>query len=231
MSCGRPTERRAALGGRQIVYELHRSARRRKHISFAIRDGRLRVLAPKRTRVRDIDDILEQRVEWILQRLDAPAPARLSEQIREGGALSILGSETRVAITSGRSRLVAGWLLVGDGEDPSSEAERLLREVARLRFQELIDEWTPRVGAGPKRLQIRDQKTRWGSASSSGTLSLNWRLVFAPPEVVEYVVVHELCHLIEGNHGSDYWRLVESKMADYRARVERLKAVESGLVW
>jgi predicted metal-dependent hydrolase len=66
------------------------------------------------------------------------------------------------------------------------------------------------------RLAIRDQRTRWGSCSSRRTLSFNWRLVLAPPEVLDYVAVHELCHLRVPNHSARFWRLVEQRRPGYR---------------
>jgi predicted metal-dependent hydrolase len=66
------------------------------------------------------------------------------------------------------------------------------------------------------RITLRDQRSRWGSCSSKGTLSFNWRLVLAPHDVLDYVVVHEICHLVELNHGPAFWRLVAKRRPDYR---------------
>ncbi len=66
------------------------------------------------------------------------------------------------------------------------------------------------------KVTIRDQRTRWGSCSSRGTLSFNWRLIMAPPDVMDYVVVHELCHLIEPNHSRKFWQLLAGLLPDFR---------------
>ncbi len=232
MSCRQPRRRETDLAGRRIVYELHRSPRRRKNISFVVQHQQLRVLAPKRTPLSHIEDILQHRSEWILKRLDAPPPTLLSDQVRAGGVLTILGVPTAIAVGEGPSRLEDQRLIVSrSAKSLADEAERCLRIVARVEFQRLIDHWAPTINATPKRLQVRDQQTRWGSASSNGTLSLNWRLIFAPPDVIEYVVVHELCHLREPSHRPVYWALVEQHLPDYQERRQSLRQVERSLTW
>ena len=93
------------------------------------------------------------------------------------------------------------------------EARRAVRELIAM----LIDDEAPEIGVEPKRIQIRDQRSRWGSCSTTGTLSFNWRLVLAPFEVLDYVVVHELCHMREANHSGRFWKLVEARRPDWRA--------------
>lgn len=94
------------------------------------------------------------------------------------------------------------------------EARLAVRELVRM----LAEEEAPELGVEYERIQIRDQRTRWGSCSTRGTLSFNWRLVLAPFEVLDYVVVHELCHLREQNHSRRFWRLVESRRPDWRVQ-------------
>ena len=94
------------------------------------------------------------------------------------------------------------------------EARLAVRELVAM----LIDEEAPAIGVEPARVQIRDQRSRWGSCSTRGTLSFNWRLVLAPFDVLDYVVVHELCHLREPNHSRRFWKLVEQRRPDWRAQ-------------
>jgi hypothetical protein len=102
--------------------------------------------------------------------------------------------------------------------DPRDVSETEARRAARELIAMLIDEEAPELGVEPRCVQIRDQRSRWGSCSTRGTLSFNWRLVLAPFEVLDYVVVHELCHLREPNHSRRFWGLVECRRPDWRTR-------------
>ncbi len=105
-----------------------------------------------------------------------------------------------------------------------SDAEiRCLREQARSLLAAKSDFYARQLGVCYKRLRIGEQKTRWGSCSSKGTLSYNWKLVLMPEEIQDYVVVHELCHLKELNHSPRFWKLVEDVLPDYALRRAWLK--------
>lgn len=93
--------------------------------------------------------------------------------------------------------------------------EARYREAAPALFAARAAHYLPLTGGHYERITVRDQKTRWGSCSSKGTLSFNYRLLFAPPRVLDYVVVHELCHLTYMNHSRDFWNKVASVMPDY----------------
>jgi predicted metal-dependent hydrolase len=102
--------------------------------------------------------------------------------------------------------------------DPRTVSETDARRAVRELVAMLIEEEAPELGVEPQRVQIRDQRSRWGSCSAHGTLSFNWRLVLAPFDVLDYVVVHELCHLREPNHSHRFWRLVEGRRPGWRAQ-------------
>jgi predicted metal-dependent hydrolase len=100
--------------------------------------------------------------------------------------------------------------------DPRDVSEADARRAARELVAMLAEDEAQELGVAYKRIEIRDQRTRWGSCSPRGTLSFNWRLVLAPYDVLDYVVVHELCHLREPNHSRRFWRLVETRRPAWR---------------
>lgn len=110
-----------------------------------------------------------------------------------------------------------------------AEARRLeafkkrYREEARKKFEERVAFYHPLTGGNYTSITVRDQRSRWGSCSSRGTLSFNYRLIFAPSEVLDYVVVHELCHLTHMNHSRDFWNMVASIMPEYKIRKKWLR--------
>ena len=114
---------------------------------------------------------------------------------------------------------------------PHSDLSEIQRKALESRYKEAALSYIPKraayyntiTGGTYKRISIRDQKTRWGSCSSKGTLSFNWRLMLAPPAILDYVVVHELCHLTHMNHSKAFWQAVEAAYPDYRNARKWLK--------
>lgn len=232
MPCGQPTRKLATIAGQQISYELHRSPRRRKSVTLHVEGDRLRVLAPVRTPVRQIEEFVAQRESWIAERIAMPRDSGLRTQLRHGGQLPLLGE--LYPVESGPFLFAfVGDRFLTDDNDPVrfAAAEHWFREFARDDFADRVEHWSPLVGASPARIQVRNQKTRWGSASSKGTLSFNWRLMFAGPEIVDYVVVHELCHLLQPDHSTAYWAIVERNMPDFQTRRRELKEIGDSLSW
>lgn len=105
----------------------------------------------------------------------------------------------------------------------SRQEERSYREKARAILTDKTEYYGRLIGVTYNRIRIADQKTRWGSCSSRGTISYNWHLILLPENILDYVVVHELCHLLEMNHSPRFWSQVEKILPDYRERRNWLK--------
>ncbi len=96
-------------------------------------------------------------------------------------------------------------------------------------FPKRVEYYARLMGISYGRITIREQKTRWGSCSGRGNLNFNWKLTLMPPEILDYVVVHELAHRKEMNHSRDFWKIVEQVLPDYQKRRKRLKELSAEL--
>ena len=109
--------------------------------------------------------------------------------------------------------------------------ENFYRSRAREYLTERTDHYAERMAVEYEKLELRNQRTRWGSCSTGGTISLNWRLIMAPPDVVDYIVAHELAHLTEQHHGREFWQLVGEHIPDYKEKAEWLEQNSAKLVF
>ena len=215
--------RRIVIAGQAVAYQLRRSQRRTIGISIDHRG--LRVGAPKQARIGDIENLIHQHSAWVLDKLanwrERPAPEKL--EISDGCEIFILDSPLTVTVTPiGRPR----WQFAGDKLHlwPSATVnanillEKALREKSREVFLERLAYYAPLLGVALPALRLSSARTRWGSCSHHGGISLNWRLIFMPLPVVDYVVCHELAHLKEMNHSPRFWSVVEQLCPDWRTR-------------
>jgi predicted metal-dependent hydrolase len=161
-------------------------------------------------------------------RLEVPwgEPARLTVPERMSkSAIAKVVSEQQGWIGQQRERQVPNL-----GLDGMAISESEARAAARELISALAEEEAPRIGVSYRRIRIGAQRTLWGSCSPSGCLSFNWRLVLAPPAVLEYVVAHELCHLQVLDHSPRFWRLVDRHYPRWREQRSWLRQNGSELL-
>ena len=188
------------LSGRELFYRFVRSSR--KTLSVEIGPTGLTVKAPYSASKRDVEAFLRKRPHWILAHYDA-----MQEKME------------KLSQQNGNSHL---------SESQKEALEKRYRSLARECITRRTSYYAAQLGVTYSSIRIAEQKTRWGSCSSRGTLSFHWRLILAPPAVMDYVVVHEVCHLIHMDHSPDFWAEVESLMPDYKVYKTWLK--KNGLV-
>ena len=177
-------------------YELPYTLIRSKRKSYAISispDGQITVRVPLVTSDREVRQILSQKQHWIVTKY-------LEQQEKQ------INKPVSGLTDAQRNALPQRYIVAAKEYFPKRAAY----------FRQF-------TGGTYNRITIRDQKTRWGSCSSRGTLSFNYRLIFAPPGILDYVVVHELCHLTHMNHSKDFWDMVARVMPDYRIRKQWLR--------
>lgn len=215
--------RSIALAGQQVPYHLRRS--RRRTIGLTIDQRGLRVGAPLQARLGDIETMIRQHGDWVLDKLAAWRERNAAEKpaLTTGTTIFALGAPLTVTITPGSRQR---WSFTDDKlhlfVPPAVAAtvvlEKALRDKARTAFSERLAHYAPRLGVATPPLRLSAARTRWGSCSHHGGISLNWRLIFMPLAVVDYVVAHELAHLKEMNHSPRFWSVVEQLCPDWRAR-------------
>jgi len=203
---------------------------KRKTVGLIVeRDGRLVVRAPKRLPLSEIQRIVDTKSDWIEQKRLQFAKSRLPvKQYVEGEGFRYLGKEYLLRFTT-KSRpklqLSASYFWLSRSALP--QAEKVFREWYRTQARKICtqraSEMSRELDVSFQRIRISSARTRWGSCSSRGTLSFTWRLVMAPLEIIDYVVLHELAHLREPNHSKRFWAIVEQYMPDYKQRRTWLK--------
>lgn len=202
--------------------EVVRNARARRYVIRVRPDGTVRVTIPRHGTKRDALRFARDQARWIArQRERVRAAARPTVAWRAGRAVWLRGTLEPLKVTVDGTRAHA-W--VGDVALPLADADGCLRDLVQAHLRERAAHELPsRVralaalhGLTVTRITVRDQRTRWGSCSTSGRISLNWRLVQMPVHVSDYVIVHELMHLKQANHSRRFWRLVEGAYPAFR---------------
>ncbi len=239
--------RRAPLPERDVLqfsdaslsYAIRASARRRT-LSLELRaDGSLTVATPQGLSLATIRAFVESRRAWVEAKRALLKPATAPRIFPEHGArLPYLGTELALNVSIAPARRAAcrcesGSLLVKVPRDTAIRPaiEAWYRRAAATHASARLAHFAPLVGRAARKLSIRAQRTRWGSCSARGAISLNWRLMQAPPEILDYVVVHELCHLLVPNHSPRFWAEVARVLPDWRERRAQLRQFGRSLPW
>ncbi len=225
------------LGEKVLSYELFLGSY--KNINLRIRDdGSIRVSANRKLSLERIDAFLIEKIEWIecAQRrlLESRASLPSGETPwRDGGLIPIFGCERTIRVSYGKKAVACleGDLLRVAVPDPTVEkirgavermAERELGERIKKLYQTVLDRFSPSE-ISPPQIRFRCMVSRWGSCCpSKGTITLNKYLFLVPEPCIEYVIVHELAHLLELNHSSAFWAIVERNMPDWKEKKQGL---------
>ena len=199
-----------------LPYRVRRSDRaRRVRVSVDVH-GDIEVVLPRRSPERAAAAAVVELRPWIERRRAEASAARAAVAAR-GAAVPYLGRELALRPEPGRSRVHrrGDLLLVPADEGAPAAIERWFRRAAEREIAPRLDAAVAALGTSYSRLTIRNQRTRWGSCSTTGAMSFNWRLLLAPEAVLDYVVWHEACHLRVMDHSPDFWALVRHHCPGY----------------
>lgn len=199
------------------------------------------VVVPENIDEERIETVLRRKAPWILRRLaefEAIKQQTTHHEFISGEKFPYLGRQYRLKVIAVENAS-AETLTFQNGRFTAtvpksslpSWREEHLRQAFRVwyiehgsaKVQQRMKLFAPRLGLEPSNVVVKDQQARWGSCTNNGTININWRILMAPMRIVDYVVVHELGHMLHANHSSDFWAVVSSVMPDYDERKEWLR--------
>ena len=197
--------------------KLRRNRRaRRLSLTIDVVDGTALLVLPTKATLREGQNFLQRQAKWILEELEKLPPHR---PFNDGATFRILGNRYRIRhlpllpaqiCREGRDLVVGGY------SEPNTKVIKWVKEFAKHSLSEASASKARSLGVPPPRISIRDPKSSWGSCSEGGSISFSWRLVLAPPWVMDYVVSHEIAHLLQFNHSNEFWAIVQSVCPRYK---------------
>ena len=224
-----PKTRQLLISGRIVDYRLKAGASR---LSMTIDERGLRVGAPNRLPLTAIETFVHGHGAWVLQKLDELAQVTQPRHvtIKDGTRLPLLDGETEVRILPGANRVrwVGDTLVIAarpeaDLAQLAQLTKRALQKRALTHFSAILQRHTAQLGLPVPALGLSSARTRWGSCSSQSGIRINWRLIHLPITLGDYVVAHEVAHLLEMNHSARFWGVVTSLYPDWKTARAELK--------
>jgi predicted metal-dependent hydrolase len=212
------------LAGANITYQLVRA--RRRSIGMYVDHRGLTVRAPRWVTLRQIEQALSERARWIVETVATWRDREtLPTQWREGAPLLYQGRPLTLALFAARKKAIAADLLhltvlhpsPGDESQIGAFVAGWLREQALAFFAPRAAHFARRLHAAAPPIRLSSARTQWGSCNYKGEIRLHWRLVQLPPRIADYVIAHEVAHLIELNHSPRFWALVETLIPGHAA--------------
>lgn len=216
------------IGGRKITYSIRESTRAKKvNLKITVNKG-LEVVVPMNFPFSRIEPLLKNNEAWIVQKLDALSGLLKREKTESDDnarqVVYFLGNPYRLVTVLQQGapsvELIGDKIVLILSQKDAGLRLQILEAWLRHQAKEIISKRASKIkeklGIDYNQLFIKDQKTRWGSCSSQGNLNFNYRIVMAPLPVIDYLVAHELAHLIEMNHSKNFWALIESVCPDYK---------------
>lgn len=237
------------VGKIEIPYQVRRSAKASR-MRIVVEPGQVEVVAPAEAEEAAIGAFVQQKRRWVFsKRQEVEEHSRALQQhgpsrYVTGAKIPYRGRQMRLTVTQGDGPGVAVsyrngfYISLSSGLDVARKDQAIGKALKgwfldRLRrdVNDYVDRFAKSLGARPVCVRLKEQKHLWGSCGRDNIINLNWHLIFAPKPVLEYAVLHEMCHLIERNHSPKFWELVGGQMPDYEMRKRWLEGNKDGGVW
>lgn len=208
----------------------------KRYIARVDSEGKIVVTIPRRGSRKGAIAFAQEHAAWLRGQQQLALERNEKKTLRSGDRIWFRGDRVELQVFKDWGRPVLRFaeqsLFIADEEtDLARPLAKKMRLLAKAELPQTVANYAKQFELTYSGVSIRDQKTRWGSCSSSGRISLNWRLVMAPPEVSDYIVIHELMHLREMNHSHVFWRHVREACPQYKAHERWLSERQSELSW
>lgn len=227
---------------KDIEYQLLPGSPRRTTDIIIERDGKVVVRPPADYTPEQVDAVVDSKRMWIYRNLAEWKDLNTSTVAREwvnGETFLYLGRAYRLSLVQKQERALllkegrfclSRNVIEKGGVDAAKQAfEHYFSDKAMQRFSDRVAYFAPKVGVKITRIKIKEMGYRWASCGKNGVLNFHWKCMMAPPKIIDYIVVHELCHFYHSNHSDAFWNEVDKVMPDYRERKQWLKVNGAGL--
>jgi predicted metal-dependent hydrolase len=213
-----------------LEFQIIRTQRRRKTNEILIEYGNVSVRTSTSSSLKEIELLVSKKAKWIFKKIkeqDNPEASIKVPIYQDDSTLPFLGKNYRLRIVSHSSNLLCftnnGFVIYTNRKNVKRIYEQWLADIAYPIISPIIVKYSKLLNVSPKKILLKKLKSRWGSATYHNIINVNIHLLKAPLDVIEYVILHELSHLIERNHSKQFWKIVSDYMSDYKIKIRWLK--------
>lgn len=215
---------------KDIEFSLSKSNRRTASVHIE-RDGSVSLIVPETLSEEKVHEVIEKKRSWIYKKMaewQDLNSSRIVREFRNGEGFLYLGSSYRLKLISGQKSpliLKNGFFCLEKTELPKAEEhfKDFYRDKGRQKITERVALYARKMGVIPNQTRILELKNRWASCSEKGNLNFHWKCLMAPLSVIDYIIVHELAHMIQANHTEAFWNEIDKVLPDYQDRVNWLR--------
>ena len=225
---------RVEFGNLDLEVQIERTNRKRT-ISLQVKDNKLIVKAPRTASRQSLDDLIQRKQSWIKKRaiLNVEERKLRNRKFIDNEKFYFKGNEYRLALIFGGKeevKISEGFLIVTCKDDRamgSKEVKTFIEDWYVRESTKILNtrtyEFAKKMKVEPSAITVKNYASKWGSCTASNKISYNWRIIMAPDCIVDYLIIHELCHIIEHNHSKNFWYQVGKYCEDFKKKRKWLR--------
>tara|TARA_Y100001978_G_C23569983_1_gene373627 strand:+ start:135 stop:863 length:729 start_codon:yes stop_codon:yes gene_type:complete len=225
---------RVEFGNLDLEVQIERTNRKRT-ISLQVKDNKLIVKAPRTASRQSLDDLIQRKQSWIKKRaiLNVEERKLINRKFIDNEKFYFKGNEYRLSLILGGKeevKISEGFLIVTCKDDRamgSKEVKTFIEDWYVRESTKILNtrtyEFAKKMKVEPSAITVKNYASKWGSCTASNKISYNWRIIMAPDCIVDYLIIHELCHIIEHNHSKNFWYQVGKYCEDFKKKRKWLR--------